>query len=255
VTLQARRSVHPGAGRRTNSRSTAGVALGSALVGLLTAGCTMFGPSARDPGDPQTQTRTVSAVSAVDLAAAGELVLTAGSTPSLHITAGRNVLPHLTSDIQGDRLTLGHDGSTGDLGLVHYDLVLPAAQVVELSGAGTVRVTATRTLQKVLLPGSGIVRAEGLSTEELTVDLPGSGQITVAGSATRQRITISGSGRYSAAGLTSEDADVTISGSGSADVEARHTLTATVSGNGAITYTGDATVTSSITGHGTVVHR
>ena len=228
--------------------------MGTLLVGSIAAGCAS-GPSIHATGRQQTQTRTVSAASAVDLAASGELILTVGGSPSLQITAGRNVIDHLTSDVQEDRLTLGSDGSVHTLGRVRYDLVLPAPHVVELSGAGTVQVRAASALQQVLLSGSGNLRVEGLSTDELAVDLSGSGQVTIAGSTTRQRISIGGSGRYSAGGLMSQDAEVTISGSGSADVTASRTLAATVSGNGAVTYSGDAVVTSSVTGHGAVTRR
>jgi hypothetical protein len=229
--------------------------LGTVLAGSIAAGCTTGGRSIQAAGPQQTQSRTVSAVSAVDLAASGELVLSVGSSPSLRITAGRNVIDHLTSEVQEDRLTLGSDGSVRTVGRVHYELVLPAAHVVELSGSGTVQVNAPSALQQVLLSGSGDVRVDGLSTDELTVDLPGAGQVTVAGSTTRQRISIDGSGRYAAGGLASQDAEVTISGSGSADITASRTLTATVRGSGSVTYSGDAAVTSSVTGHGAVTHR
>jgi hypothetical protein len=236
-------------------RRTGGIALSTVLVGLGAVACSAVGSLVADPGPQQTQTRTISAVSTVDLAASGELVLTSGNTPSLRITAGRNVIRHLTGDVQGDRLTLGSDGSVHDPGRVRYDLVLPAARVVEVSGSGNVEVAAPSALQQVLLPGSGRVRVEGLSVDQLTVDLSGSGEVAVAGTATRQRISIGGSGRYSAGALASRDAEVTISGSGSADVAVSRTLTATVSGSGAVTYSGDAAVHSSVTGSGTVVRR
>jgi hypothetical protein len=224
------------------------------LVGSIAAGCATAG-TVLDAGPSETQTRTVGAVSAVDLAATGRLVLTSGNSPSLRITAGRNVIDHLTSDVKKNRLTLGTDGSVHTVGRVRYELVLPAARVVELSGSGAVQVVAPSELQQVLLSGLGDVRVDGLGTDDLTVDLSGSGQVTVAGSTSRQLVSIGGSGQYSAGGLTSQVADVTISGSGSADVTVSGTLTAAVSGSGSVTYSGDAAVTSSVTGHGAVTRR
>jgi hypothetical protein len=206
-------------------------------------------------GPAETQTRTISAVSAVELESTGDLIVTAGASPSLHITAARNVIDHLTSDVSGDRLTLGTDGSVRRTGTVRYDLVLPAARVVQLSGSGTVQVRAPSALQQVSLPGSGDMRVDGLTTDALTVDLSGSGEVTVAGHATRQQVSVSGSGNYAADGLASEDAQVTISGSGDADIAVSGTLTASISGSGDITYSGDAAVTSSVTGSGSVDHR
>jgi hypothetical protein len=253
--LQRTAAGNPDVEQVSSRRRTGTVVLGSALAGALTAGCATTDSISSDGGAQQAQTRTVSAVSAVDLAVSGELVLTRGDPPSLRISAGSEVIDHLTSDVHDDRLTLGSDGSVRTSGRIRYDLVLPAARVVDLSGSGSVHVTGPSTLQQVLLPGSGDVRVDLLTTEELTVDLSGSGQVTVAGSATRQRISIGGSGRYSAGGLASQDAEVTISGSGSADVTAGHVLTVTVSGTGSVTYGGDAAVTSSVTGHGSVVRR
>jgi hypothetical protein len=218
-------------------------------VGLAAVGCaTVAGPE-------QTQTRTIAAVGTVELSSSGDLVLTQGAAPLLRITAGENVIGHLTSSVHGDRLTLGSDGSLRVLGRVTYDLVLPAARTVDLSGSGAVHVAAPSALQRVLLPGSGTVRIEGLRSESLTVDLSGSGQIAVAGGVTRQQVSIGGSGRYSAGGLASQDAVVTIGGSGTADVSADRTLAASISGSGTITYTGNAAVTTSVTGSGSVVHR
>jgi hypothetical protein len=225
------------------------------VVTVVSAGCAAVGSLVQDAGPQQTRTRPVGVVSAVDLASSGELVLSGGEPPSLRISAGRNVIRHLTSDVQGGRLTLGTDGSMRPVGRVRYDLVLPAARVVELSGSGTVHVTAPSALERVLLPGSGDVRVDGLRTQGLTVDLSGSGQVTAAGSATRQRISIGGSGHYAGDGLASQDVEVTISGSGSADVTAGRTLTASISGSGTVTYAGTATVSSSVTGSGRVVRR
>lgn len=230
----------------------AGRWLGAALFGtlLLVGGCSVV----VDVGPPQTQTRTVSAVSAVELAGSGTLTLSHAESPSLRVTAGRNVIGHVTSDVRGDRLVLGTDGTVSNTGVIHYELALPDARTVDLSGSGLVRVASPSALQAVLLSGSGNVSVEGLSTQELAVDLVGSGRVSVAGTATDQRVSIPGSGLYSAGGLSSEVAEVTISGSGAANVHVTQTLTAVVSGSGAVTYSGEAVVNSNITGSGAVVH-
>ena len=226
--------------------------LGAALLGalLLVVGCSVV----LDVGPPQTQTRTVSAVSEVELAASGTLTLSRADSPSLQITAGRNVIGHMTSDVRGDRLVLGTDGSAHNTGIVRYELALPAARAVVLSGSGLVHVTSPSALRTVVVSGSGNVNVDGLSTDDLAADLSGSGRISVGGTATHQRVSIPGSGVYSAGGLSSEVADVTISGSGAANVQVTRTLNAVVSGSGAITYSGDAVVNSQVTGSGAVVH-
>ena len=205
------------------------------LVAVVLSGCGLSS-FAGDPGPTRSEDREITAVSEVELATSGDLTLTTGPTPSLRITAGRDVLPHLTSEVHGDRLVLGTKGSVGSLGEVRYELVLPAAHAVELSGSGS-------------------ISADGLDVDALTVALSGSGTITLSGRAGRQTVEIDGSGDYSAAALDSRDAEVTVAGSGTADVQVTGTLKAVIEGSGTITHGGGARVQTDIEGSGTVEER
>jgi len=205
------------------------------LVAVLLGGCGLSS-SAGDPGPTRSADREITAVSEVELDTSGDLTLTTGPAPSLRITAGRDVLPHLTSEVHGDRLVLGTKGSVGSLGEVRYELVLPAAHAVELSGSGS-------------------ISADGLDVDALTVALSGSGTITLSGRAGRQTVEIDGSGDYSAAALDSRDAEVTVAGSGTADVQVTGTLKAVIEGSGTITHGGGARVQTDIEGSGTVEER
>jgi hypothetical protein len=220
---------------------------------LLLLGCVPYGDA--DPGADTTQDRAISAVSAVELRTSGDLTLTTGATPSLRITAGRNVIDHLTSDVGGDRLTLDTDGTPLNLGRVRYELVLPAARHLEVAGSGNARAAAPSALDTLVLNGSGDLRIEGLGTEDLDVDLSGSGGVAVDGRATRQQVQLDGSGQYEARDLDSTDARVTVSGSGSADVQVSGHLEAVVQGSGGITHGGGATVDARVVGSGTIEER
>jgi hypothetical protein len=224
------------------------------LVAVLLAGCgiTSVGD---DPGPTRSQDRDIPAVSQVRLDTSGDLTLTTGETPSLTVTAGRDVLRHLTSEVQGEQLVLGTAGSVGNLGDVSYDLVLPAAVHVELTGSGSIHAASPSALTGIDVSGSGGVRAEGLDVDELTVTVSGSGGVTVAGRAGTQTVELDGSGDYEAADLDTTDAAVTVSGSGTADVQVSGTLRAVVDGSGTITYGGGATVTRDIEGSGSVEER
>jgi len=205
------------------------------LVAVLLGGCGLSS-FAGDPGPTRSADREITAVSEVELDTSGDLTLTTGPAPSLRITAGRDVLPHLTSEVHGDRLVLGTKGSVGSLGEVRYELVLPSAHAVELSGSGS-------------------ISADGLDVDALTVALSGSGTITLSGRAGRQTVEIDGSGDYSAAALDSRDAEVTVAGSGTADVQVTGTLKAVIEGSGTITHGGGARVQTDIEGSGTVEER
>jgi Putative auto-transporter adhesin, head GIN domain len=220
---------------------------------LLVAGCTSSGGT--DPGPAKTQDRTIGAVSAVALATSGDLTLTTGDTPALRVTAPRDVIDHLTSEVRDDRLTLGTDRPVATAGDIRYELVLPAARHLEVSGSGDARAASPSALGEVVLDGSGDVRVEGLTTDGFDVALSGSGDVAVAGRTARQQVQVAGSGRYDARQLDSADADVTVSGSGSADVQVSGSLRAVVQGSGAITYGGGATVDSRVAGSGSVEER
>jgi len=230
-------------------RTRRALAVPAALVAL--AGCGAFG----DPGPQTSRQRSLEEVTAVVLHTGGDLTVTAGDEPGLTVTAGEDVIDRLTSEVHDDRLVLDTKGSVGSLGEVGYELVLPAAHAVELSGSGSISAASPSALTGIELSGSGEVRAEGLAVDALTVDLSGSGTITVAGTAARQTLELDGSGTYRAAGLDSTDAVVTIGGSGSADVQVTGTLKAVIEGNGSITYGGGATVEEQIDGSGTVEER
>jgi hypothetical protein len=222
-------------------------------AGLLLTGCgSVLGG---DPGAARTQDRPIPAVSAVELATGGDLTVTAGDTPALRITAGENVIDRLTSEVHGDRLVLDTDRSVGNLGTVRYDLVLPAARELAVSGSGSAVVSPPSALTRVELSGSGELRVDGLATEELTAELSGSGEVTVAGRATRQRVELDGSGEYHAQRLDTADAEVTVAGSGSADVQVSGHLDADVEGSGTIRYGGGATVQRQVDGSGSIEPR
>ena len=110
------------------------------LLALVLTGCGTF--AGGDPGPPRTEDRPIDDASAVELATSGDLVLASGDRASLRITAGENVLDHLTSEVRDSRLVLDTDGPVPNLGDVHYELVLPEASAVELPGSGSVQVAA-----------------------------------------------------------------------------------------------------------------
>jgi hypothetical protein len=227
-------------------------AVAAVVLLLLLAGC---GGAVFDPGNATTQDREITAVSAVELATSGNLSLSTGNPPSLRITAGEKVIDKLTSEVDGDRLVLDAERTFGQLGEVRYELVLPEARELELSGSGEIRATGPSALTQVTISGSGDVRIEGLATDEFAADLSGSGRIVVAGEVRRQTVALDGSGDYDGRELDSADAKVTIGGSGTADVTVSGTLDAVVEGSGSITYGGGATVNSRIEGSGSVTAR
>jgi hypothetical protein len=224
------------------------------LVLLALAGCATFDLGA-DAGPQRTEERQIEDATEVELATSGTLVLSTGTSPSLQVVAGENVLEHLTTDVQAGRLVLDDDGSSSVAGDIRFEVVLPAVDRLVLSGSGEADVRPPSVLERIELSGSGDIVVEGLATDDLTVDLSGSGTVSVAGDATRQTVSLDGSGTYDGRDVTCDEATVTVSGSGTADVTVSGTLAAVVEGSGTITYAGDPALDSRIDGSGEVTRR
>lgn len=226
------------------------VASTGALLLLAGCGAAAFGPTS-------SEERPADGVTAVELSTSGTLVVEHGDAPSLTVTAGRNVLAQLTSEVRDGVLVLDHDDRPGwsRTGTVEYRLVVDHLDAVRVEGSGSVRVdggVATRDALAVLVEGSGDVRVEGVDVSQVDASNQGSGRITLSGVADVQRVTVAGSGGYDAAELSTREAAVAVEGSGDAAVDVTGTLDASVSGSGSVTHTGGARVTSDVDGSGSV---
>jgi hypothetical protein len=198
----------------------------------------------------------VSGFTAVELDGTGDLNITQTGKESLSITADDNLLPYLTSDVQGGTLHLGVKPNTSiqTSTPIRYQLTVKQLQGITLAGSGSVTTNALNANQlQVTLSGSGNMTLSGITTTSVTATLSGSGNLTTKGQTQTQQVMLSGSGTYQGDGLTSQTATVQVAGSGDAHVNANGTLTATVTGSGDITYTGHPSqVSSSVTGSGTI---
>ncbi|MBB2923052.1 head GIN domain-containing protein [Cellulomonas cellasea] len=231
-------------------RPVLAVASAGALLLLTGCGAAAFGPE-------RTEERPADGVTAVELATSGTLVVEQGDEPSLTVTAGRNVLAQLTSEVRDGVLVLDHDDRPGwsRTGKVEYLLVVDRLDAVRVEGSGQVRVddgVAAGDELTILVEGSGDVRVEGIDVEEVVASNQGSGSIALAGTAERQSVTLDGSGGYDATDLRTREAAVAVEGSGGAQVDVTGTLEASVSGSGSVTHTGGARVTSDVDGSGSV---
>lgn len=225
-------------------RSTLPITLGALA---LVAACGVI-----DAGPRETEERTIDAATSVVLRTAGDVTIEQGESPSLTVTAGARVLPHLTSEVHDGVLTLGTDRAAfGTTGQVEYVLVLPSLEGVRVEGSGDVDADEARAERlSVEVDGSGDVHVGDVAVRELTVLVLGSGEVSLVGRADRQDVTIEGSGSYAADELASDEAAVTIAGSGDVVVDVADVLDAEIAGSGRVTYVGDPRITSSIEGSG-----
>jgi len=209
-------------------------ALALLAVGSVVTACSATAGS----GQLATQSRQVSGFTSVELTGVGELSIDQTGTESLTVSAEDNLLPLLTSKVEGDTLILGKK---------------PNTRIVT-----TKPITYTLTMKDITglaVSGSGTINAPKLSTDALRIEISGSGMITTAGNADDQSLEISGSGRYLADGLTTKTTTAEISGSGTASVVASDALDVKISGSGTLTYSGNPQVTQTVSGSGRLIKK
>ena len=209
------------------------VLLCSAML-LVTTACSVT----KGSGQLATEARQVSGFTKVELTGVGELTIEQTGTESLKISAEDNLLPRLTSEVEGDTLILGEKPNTR---IVTTKPISYTLTMKDISG--------------LALSGSGTISAAKLTTAALRTTISGSGVITTGGSANDQDVDISGSGRYLADGLTSKTVKAEISGSGTASVVATELLDVKISGSGTLTYSGNPQVTQTLSGSGKLIKK
>ncbi|TBN58252.1 DUF2807 domain-containing protein [Glaciihabitans arcticus] len=224
------------------------------LVTLVTltalSGCAILTP----PGKQVTESREIGDVTAVELSSGGSLVVSVGSTPSLEITAGENMIGRLSSDVSGGTLDLGIMPGIGFVtGNVSYALTVTSLDTLEIKGSGDAEIDFAGAEEVDLdIDGSGSISGTNLDAREVDIEIAGSGDVELEGEASSFSLTISGSGEYLGDDLTTEVADVTISGSGEVELSASDSLDVTINGSGEVRYTGGATLEQNINGSGEI---
>jgi hypothetical protein len=180
-----------------------------------------------------SETRVLSDVRGVSLAAVGDVDVVIGDEESIVIEGEDNLIPLITTDVDDGVLTIGiADETSLDLNRpIHFQVTVNRLELAEISGAGTLSIAD---------PGSDRV--------ELLV--PGAGTISVSGAVDQLTASISGTGNVEAARLAADDVIVDVSGAGTATVWAVNSLAVTLSGVGDVSYWGDPQVDQTITGAG-----
>jgi hypothetical protein len=232
---------------------------GRVLIGVMVlassvAACGIPITFVRGSGKVISESRNVTGFKAVSLSGTGQLTIDETGIESLTIMAEDNILPHLTSEVRGNRLMLGTRRNTNIRATreIVYKLTVKELTEIEVSGSGSVDAR-VKDLSRIEVSGSGRVDAQKIDIDRLRTTISGSGNVTVSGKADRQDITISGSGGYQGEDLESEEAKIVSSGSGDAVVNVKGYLEARLSGSGSVEYIGQpSSLAGRIRGSGTL---
>ena len=230
------------------------------LLALLSAVCGVAGLASAEvigSGHVVSETRAVSGFHGVELQSSGDVVVTQGDTEGLVIDAEDNLLPLIDSTVGADGiLRLGmkpHAGSVRFHKPVLFKLAVKTLDKMVVAGSGDIHTASLASGQlQIDLPGSGGVAVDHLKAETVRASIEGSGDVKLAGEARSQQVTIDGSGDYAAKDFKTDRTSLQIDGSGSGQVWADGALTVEINGSGDVGYRGAGKVQKSINGSGSV---
>ena len=223
------------------------------VMGLIVAvsGCTMSGWGS---GNLINQTKEVNGVNQVSLNGVGTIILQQGDQESLTIEAEDNILPHIQSKVEGNKLIISYDTNTPTPTKdVKFYLTVKDMNTIGISGAGKIQSTGFNTkTMSISMSGAGDGNLAGLTLEKLTVSISGAGKMILEGKATEQTVTISGAGNYEAKELATETTTINIDGAGKGTVNVGKVLNAMINGAGNLNYLGTPQINQQISGGGSV---
>jgi hypothetical protein len=201
-------------------------------MGLAAVAVAQRGNGIEGSGRMATERRTVTNFTGVHHAGIGEVTIRAGERLGVVVEADDNVLPLIATEVKDGTLTI---------------------RTTQPIRRAKVRVTVTApNVEQVRLSGAGNIEGHGIRARGLVVDLAGAGNVRLRGQVERLQTTLSGAGNLSLRELRSQQAEVRLSGAGNAELDVVQTLQATITGAGNVRYTGNPQVTSKVSGAGNV---
>jgi hypothetical protein len=230
------------------------------VLTLAALGCSLVSVGSlngvRGSGSVVKETRSVSGFSQIELAISGDAYVQQGESESLTIEGEDNILPLITTNVQGGRLVIGSRSTVGfsTTRPLVFHIVVKDLRGLEISGSGKFLVGQMQTNDMDLqISGSGEISFDQLIAQSLTANIAGSGTIRVsAGSVARQSVRIPGSGNFDADQLQSQIASVHLDGSGNANLWVTEQFNVVVNGSGSVYYYGSPQVSTTINGSGNV---
>ena len=218
---------------------------------IAASGCTIHGWGS---GNLTNETKDVNGVKQVSLDGMGTIVLKQGNEESLTIEAEDNIMPHIQSKVEGDKLSISYDTNTPTPTKdIKFYLTVKDINSIIISGAGMIESEGFKTkAMSISMDGAGNGDLAGLTLKKLTVNIAGAGKMMLAGKCTEQTITISGAGNYDAKDLVTETTTINIDGAGKGTVNVKKVLNAIISGAGSLNYLGSPQVNQQVSGGGSV---
>jgi hypothetical protein len=225
----------------------------------------------------QTELRDATAIDQIENYTAVDVVFTRSDTSGISVSADRNLLDNIVTEISGTTLVIKTNPGNSCFNYTQRPIInvsSPELNSIFLSGSGDFSADYMDGGETSLkLTGSGHITADSISCSELSAFISGSGNITVnyvetAGSdlfisgsgriliegvCSEGELQISGSGDIHAENFVTSTVSATISGSGDAYANVMESLTGLISGSGNLYVSGDPEINVTVTGSGRVI--
>lgn len=228
-----------------------------ALVALSPAPALAW-DAVRGDGDVATEARPLSGFTRVELRGSLDVAVAEGRPFAVSVTIDRNLLPLVSTRVEGDRLVIELTRPASHRGVGRVEVSLPELRGLSISGSGDATISGASLPRSVALAidGSGDIAWSGRAGA-LTASIAGSGDMELTGEAESLTASIRGSGDIGARRLTARGATVAVEGSGDVEVTlGGGPLSASVAGSGDVTWWGQASpVAVSRAGSGEIRHR
>jgi hypothetical protein len=182
-------------------------------------------------GDLATEGRTVEGFTALEVGAAGHLIVEPTGLESLLVTAEDNVLPHVRTDVRNGRLVLGFEP--------HVSLTVTREVLYRLT---------VRTLTEVVASGASRVEIRGVDADDLALRLSGASFVSATGLVERLRLELSGASRAEMPSLRSRRIRADLSGASHGLVRVSDSLFVNASAVSILEYLGHPEVTANVSG-------
>jgi hypothetical protein len=217
-----------------------------------------FGGGVPGSGKVVSQTREVSAFTAIAIPYPAEVVIQQGTSESVKLEAEDNLISQLITETSDGTLLIKNKVSSWNERVnptkpVRITITVKDLRELNFSSAGSIRIEKLETDSlSVHLSGAGSLTVEQLKAHSFDCRLSGAGSIIASGVADKLTLDLSGVGSFNGAELSGASADVHLSGVGSATVHPTENLTARVSGLGSVRYYGNPKVDEHVSGLGSV---
>jgi hypothetical protein len=174
------------------------------------------------------------------------------------VIADDNIEPLVETVVEGDNLVVRMKRDVGfttrSAPLVRVDA--RSLQAIMVTGSGDLTVERFKGDGLSLsIVGSGDVSLGLVELKDLNVGISGSGDVRLAGRAEQQSWSVSGSGDVDARALTGRAAKVSLSGSGDVALGVTEQLDVQISGSGDLSYAGRPQLRQSVSGSGEIHRR